>query len=83
MSARGPVPTSRAARAVTWARRNLFRTWLDALITVVLGAVALYVAFRLVRYALVTGRWQIVRLNLKLLLVGRFPDGDLWKVVAR
>ena len=47
-----------------------------------LGAAAVYVAFRLLRYALVTGRWEVVRVNLKLLMVGRFPDDELWKVVA-
>ena len=36
----------------------------------------------MLRYVLVTGRWEIVRVNLKLLLVGRFPDDELWKVSA-
>ena len=72
-----PIP-----RLIAWARRHLFRTWFDAIVTIVLGGAALYVAFRMVRYALVTGRWEIVRVNLKLLLVGRFPDDELWKVVA-
>jgi general L-amino acid transport system permease protein len=76
------VTISRRVAARTWLRRNLFRTPVDAVITIVLGAVAVYVAFRLLRYALVTGRWEIVRLNLKLLLVGRFPDDELSNVVA-
>ena len=69
-------------RAAHWARRNLFRSWFDGIVTVLFGGLALYVAFRLLRYAFVTGRWEILRRNLKLLLVGRFPDDDLWKVVA-
>jgi general L-amino acid transport system permease protein len=76
------LATDPLARARRWARRHLFRTWVDAILTVVLGGAAVYVTFRLVRYALVTGRWEIVRVNLKLLLVGRFPDDELWKVVA-
>ena len=66
-----------AGRGATCSARRL-----DAIVTVVLGGAALYVAFRMLRYALVTGRWEIVRVNLKLLLVGRFPDDELWKVVA-
>jgi general L-amino acid transport system permease protein len=75
------VTLTRGDRALQWARRNLFRGPVDAVVTIVLGAAAIYVAFRLLRYALVTGRWEIVRVNLKLLLVGRFPDDELSKVV--
>ena len=69
-------------RARVWARRNLLRTWYDAIITVIFGGAAIYVAYRMLRYVLITGRWEIVRVNLKLLLVGRFPDDELWKVSA-
>jgi general L-amino acid transport system permease protein len=71
-----------SARAVRWVRRHLFRNVFDSIVTIVFGGAALYVAFRLVRYALVTGRWDVVRVNLKLLMVGRFPDDELWKVVV-
>ncbi|MEO6126633.1 MAG: hypothetical protein ABIR32_23265, partial [Ilumatobacteraceae bacterium] len=69
------------SRLRTWARHNLFRTWYDSIVTVVFGSLAIYVAVRLLNYALVTGRWDVVRRNLKLLLVGRFPDDELNKVV--
>jgi general L-amino acid transport system permease protein len=69
-------------RARFWTRRNLLRTWYDAIITVVFGGAAVYIAYRMLRYVLITGRWEIVRVNLKLLLVGRFPDDQLWKVSA-
>lgn len=72
---------NRADRLRRWAKRNLFRSWFDGVVTVVFGSLAIYVAFRLLRYAFVTGRWEIVRVNLKLLMVGRFPDDELWKVV--
>ncbi len=78
----GDAAPSQLRRAVAWARRHMFRTWFDGIVTVLFGGLAVYVAFRLLRYALVTGRWEILRRNLKLLLVGRFPDEDLWKVVA-
>ncbi len=68
------------ARFRTWARRNLFRTWFDGVVTVVMGSAAIYVGFRLLNYALITGRWEVVSRNLKLLLVGRFPDDELSKV---
>ncbi|MDP9464760.1 MAG: hypothetical protein M3P52_09060, partial [Actinomycetota bacterium] len=69
-------------RARVWMRRNLLRTWSDAIVTVVFGGAAIYIAYRVLRYVLITGRWAIVRVNLKLLIVGRFPDDELWKVAA-
>ena len=69
-----PVP------ARVWLRRNLFRGWLDTVVTVVGGAIALWLVWRLVRFVLVTGRWDVVRENLKLLLVGRYPDVHLPRV---
>ncbi|MEP7203304.1 MAG: amino acid ABC transporter permease [Ilumatobacteraceae bacterium] len=59
----------------------MFRTWFDGIVTVVFGSLAIYVALRLLNYVFVTGRWDVVRRNLKLLLVGRFPDDELNKVV--
>ena len=63
-----------------WIRRNLFRSPVDAVVTVISGVIAGYVLVRLVRYVFVTGRWDIVRVNLKLFMVGRYPDDQLWRI---
>ena len=68
--------------AARWVRINLFADRRDAVITVVTGAVLVVVAFRLVRFVFVTGRWEIVRVNLGLYLYGRYPREDLWRVVV-
>lgn len=65
-----------------WARRNLFRSPVDVVITLVSAAVVAYVLFRLGRFVFVTGRWEIVRTNLNLFLIGRYPRGELWRIVA-
>lgn len=65
-----------------WLRRNLFRGPLDAVTSVVAGAVALYVVYRAARFVLVTGRWDVVRVNLKLLMVGRYPEVHLPRVAV-
>ena len=69
-----------AAGPADWIRRNLFRSVGDGIVTVVAGGVALYVLYRAVRYVLVTGRWEIIRLNLRLFMVGRYPVDELWRV---
>ncbi|MGK2929232.1 MAG: amino acid ABC transporter permease [Acidimicrobiales bacterium] len=64
-----------------WARVNLFADVRDTAITIVTGAVVAVAGFRLVRFVFLTGRWEIVRVNLGLYLYGRYPRDDLWRVV--
>ena len=65
-----------------WLKRNLFRTGWDGVLTVVFGALSVWVIWSLAEFVLVTGRWEIIEVNLKLLLVGRFPEELLWLVEA-
>jgi general L-amino acid transport system permease protein len=76
-----PPALSLGARAYRWARKHLFRTWLDSLLSVVFGGLALYVLFRLSLFVFVNARWEIVDVNLRLLLIGRWPPAEL-SVVA-
>lgn len=68
--------------AVRWARVNLFADRRDTIITLVSAAVLVVAGFRLLRFVFVTGRWQIVRVNLELYLYGRYPRTELWRVVV-
>ena len=61
----------------TWVRKNLFASKLDSLLTVVFGGLGLYVLVRLLGFVFVNARWEIVDVNLKLMLVGRWPDAHL------
>jgi general L-amino acid transport system permease protein len=75
-------PRPPAAGPGDWVRRNLFRTPTDAVVTIVSGLVVGYVAYRLLRFVFVTGRWDIVRVNLKLFMVGRYPTDALWRIAV-
>jgi general L-amino acid transport system permease protein len=63
-----------------WIRRNLARSPVDAVVSLVATVVVGYVVYRLVRYVFVTGRWEIVQDNLKLFMVGRYPIAELWRI---
>jgi len=65
---------------MVWIRRNLFRTWWDGVLTLVFGALYAWVIWNLVEFIFITGRWEIIEVNLKLLLVGQFPAESLWMV---
>jgi general L-amino acid transport system permease protein len=71
-----PVKVSSRTR---WAKENLARTPVDAVLTVAFGAVLLWAAYRGLRFLFVTAEWEIVRRNLRLFMVGRFPADQLWR----
>jgi general L-amino acid transport system permease protein len=48
----------------------------------VFGAISLFAVWRLVRFVLVTGRWDIVRVNLRLLMIGRFPSTHVLRLAV-
>lgn len=66
--------TGAAARSpLTWMRKNLFRTPVDTVLTLILAPLSLYVLLQVVWFVFVAGRWSIIETNLKLLMVGNWP----------
>ena len=72
-------PAVRAATPGEWVRANLFNSWFNSVVTVVFGALIAFVAFRAARFVFVSGRWEIVRVNLTNLMLGRFPRDQLFR----
>lgn len=64
-----------------WAHRNLFSTWYNSAMTVVFGLVAVGLTVSIVRF-LFASDYEILRVNLTLLMVGRYPRDELWRVVT-
>ena len=62
-----------------WARRHLFRTVGDSIITVIAAVVLGYGVYRFANFLFVTGRWEIVRVNLSLFMVGLYDRDELWR----
>lgn len=65
-----------------WVRENLFRTWYDTLLTMVLGAGVGLALFFGLRFVFINARWQIIQVGLTSLMVGLFPRPELWRVWA-
>lgn len=72
-------PPVRTVSARDWVRQNLFNTWYNSLITIVLIPAIGYVVYSALRFVFVTGRWQIVEVNLTNFMVGLFPRDELWR----
>jgi general L-amino acid transport system permease protein len=73
---------SQQITARKWLHRNLFRTPLDGVMTVVFGALAIWALYKILNFIFVTGRWDIIRVNLRLLMIGRFPETHELRLVV-
>lgn len=76
------APLAAPATPREWISRNLFSSWFNSLLTVIVGTGTLYLASRLVRWVFVTADWTVVKVNLRLFMAGRFPEDEIWRVWA-
>ena len=62
-----------------WVRANLLDTWYNALLTVGVLAALYYLVRGFGGWALQTAEWAVLTQNLQVLLVGQYPDEQLWR----
>jgi general L-amino acid transport system permease protein len=74
-----PPPTVRI-RPLRWLRENLFSTWYNTLLTLIISALLAFVLRGLLTWALTEASWIVIPPNLKLLLTGFYPAAELWRV---
>ncbi|WP_193198887.1 amino acid ABC transporter permease [Nostoc sp. MG11] len=65
---------------LTWLRRNLFSTWYNSLLTVVCLVLLFWVVRGVLIWATTQAQWAVIQVNLRLFLVGRFPQALYWRV---
>jgi general L-amino acid transport system permease protein len=73
------VPTAPAATPGEWIRANLFNSWGNSILTLLFGLLVAVAVFRGIRFLFVSGRWEIIRVNLTNFMVGRFPREELFR----
>jgi His/Glu/Gln/Arg/opine family amino acid ABC transporter permease subunit len=73
-------PPLLAVGPLAWARRNLFGTWLDAVLTIVFTVATVAIVSSFVSWAVGAANWFSVTFNLRLLMVGRYPPEAEWRV---
>jgi general L-amino acid transport system permease protein len=74
-----PPPPEARHGPVGWARRNLFSTRGNGLLTVVLAVVLTWVIASVAVWALTQARWGVVTDNLRLFLIGLYPPPEAWR----
>jgi general L-amino acid transport system permease protein len=74
------IPPVRSGDPLLWVRRNLFPSPASSLTTLVLTPILAIAAFRFLRFLFVDARWEIVRVNLTLYLIGPFPRTEVTRL---
>jgi general L-amino acid transport system permease protein len=63
-----------------WLSKNLFGTWYNTLLTLISGALIVFVLKGTLTWVLLEANWEPVARNLKLFAVGQYPSDQLWRV---
>lgn len=74
-----PPPTERFS-LLGWLRKNLFGSWLDALLTVFSLIFIYFVVTRFVNWGLNSAQWEVIPVNLRLFMVGQYPIDEVWRI---
>ena len=67
--ARGPMD---------WVRKNLFNNWYNTVLTLAMAALFVWASLALARW-LLGADFEIIRVNLRLFMIGQFPTDQLWR----
>jgi general L-amino acid transport system permease protein len=76
----GPPASEVGARA--WLRHNLFSSLSSSVATVVVGGLLVLGIVLVAEWALVDARWGVITTNMRLFLVGLYPQPEIWRVWA-
>lgn len=72
-------PPAASVGPLGWLRKNLFSSWFNSLLTIF----ALWVIYNLVAGIwgfVVTAKWDVIPVNLRLFMVGRYTLDQVWRV---
>ena len=73
-------PVVKSLAPAAWLKKNLFNTWYNSLISVVLLWLIGSTLYSTVVWAFTEARWPVIPENLKLFMTGLFPVDQLWRV---
>ncbi|MBE9050632.1 amino acid ABC transporter permease [Nostocales cyanobacterium LEGE 11386] len=65
---------------LTWLRKNLFSTWYNGVLTVVCLVLLFWLVRGILAWVFTQAQWTVIWVNLRLFLVGRFPQALYWRV---
>jgi len=77
-SSTAPLPDS--ISPVEWLKKNLFNSWFNSILTVILAGLLGRVAYGFITWAFTTAEWLVIPANLPLYFAGRYPADQYWRL---
>ena len=74
------APPAKTTSWLGWLRANLFPGPVNGFVTVLLGAVLVWMTLQLGGWAVSEARWSVVTDNLRIFLIGRYPGDLAWRI---
>ena len=74
-----PPPTERYT-LLGWIYKNLFNPWYNSLLTLLAVAVIYTISKPVLVWTFNQARWDVVTVNMRLLMVGQYPLDQIWRV---
>ena len=75
-----PPPATESPTPWNWARKNLFSTWYNSILTVVSLIIAFLTIKGIIVWATTKAQWRVLEANLPLFFAGRFPSESYWRL---
>ncbi|MBD0307049.1 MAG: amino acid ABC transporter permease [Microcoleus sp. T1-bin1] len=75
-----PPPATESSTPWNWARKNLFSTWYNSILTVVCLIIAFQAIKGIIVWATTKAQWHVLEANLPLFFAGRFPSESYWRL---
>lgn len=84
LPARAPVlpPPTERYTVLGWLRKNLFSTWYNTLLTIILVVGLALVARLAIEWIFAQARWEVITTNFRLFMIGQYPLDQIWRVWA-
>ncbi|AFY54503.1 neutral amino acid ABC transporter membrane protein [Rivularia sp. PCC 7116] len=60
--------------------KNLFNTWYNSLFTIICLVIIFFFGWNLLNWIFTQAQWQVIEANLRLFMVGRYPQSFYWRV---
>ncbi|MEB3342579.1 amino acid ABC transporter permease [Okeania sp.] len=74
------APPFAETNSLEWLRKNFFSSWYNTLITLILFSVIISAITNFISWATTQAEWQVIDTNLPLLMVGRYPRDQYWRI---